>query len=682
MVVAVRAVAVAAALLAGSAGARVVGTPAAPETLAVEVEVEQVVEQIVEQIVEQVPETHLPGRALLKLRPTSRAAAALVDVDALKALGARTGLELSLVKQSILGWLVVDLRPVGGGAPDEDETLALIARLAADDAVAAASENRWARAFATPNDPSFNQMWHLSQTRLPAAWDDEQGNSAQRIGVVDTGLLRNHEDVGSKAVVGFDFIGNGTTAGDGDGRDADFTDNGDSCNGSANSFHGTHVAGTIAAATDNGVGIAGVNWNARLAIVRALGRCGGDIVDIMEGSVWLAGGQVAGVPSIGADRVTVMNLSLGSRGNCTAFEQDAVNAIDAAGVVFVAAAGNDGGVVNSPANCNNVVSVAAHDRSMSRASYSSFGAQIDIVAPGGDISGGYQNGVLSTLGPTTNAYAFYQGTSMAAPHVAGVISLLQAKDPSLGRVKAEQALIQGGQACSNCSGKVALDAAGALAQVVRGGSPPDPVDPTDPPAVDDAFEDNDLVAVARRLRCGDTHDLVALPRDQDWFFVDVDVGPFSVGIDAGAADFDLYLVRDDTEILLRSETTTGVESITADVTRPQRLQLLVNPFANDTSAATGPYRLTLSCTATADTPPPDPTEPAPVDPTDPAPVDPGDPVDPGVDLTAPDVGAADDRITNLGGPPLATGGCAAVDPTPLGVPGLALLLISRRRRRR
>jgi serine protease len=630
------------------------------------------------------PVHHIPGRALLKLTPTTRAASAIIDVDALKALGDRTGTIVTLRKASIHGWIVVDIRELDGVVPDEDRTLALIDRLAADDAVAAASENRWARPFATPNDQHFGSMWHLAVSRLPQAWDDEQGNANQRIGVVDTGLIRNHEDVGSKAVVGFDFISDLNTAGDGTGRDADFEDVGDSCGGSPNSFHGTHVAGTIAASTDNGAGIAGINWNARLAVVRALGRCGGDIVDIMEGAAWLAGGQVAGVGSIGADRVTVMNLSLGSRGSCTAFEQDAVNAIDAAGVVFVAAAGNDGGAVNSPANCNNVLSVAAHDRNLVRTGYSSFGTQIDIVAPGGDVSQSNENGVLSSLGPGTNVYAFYQGTSMAAPHVAGVVSLMQAKDPTVNRLKAEQALAQGGRSCTNCGGKPALDAAGALAQLVRGGGPVDPVDPVGPvDPGDDAFEDNDTAPAAHGLACGSSHDLRALVRDQDWFFVDVDAGAFQVAINGGSADLDLYLVRNDTEILLRSETTTGVESIAADVTRAQRLQVLVNPFANDAGAASGPYRLTLSCTAATEPPlPVDPEDPGeePVVPTDPEPVDPNDGKDP-VDPIAPgDDG--DDGADLPSGPraaPFAEGGCASGTAIPLW-PGLALLLLRRPRR--
>jgi len=632
------------------------------------------------------PTLRIPGRVLVRLKTTTPAKPSpLVDEAALKALGARHGLTFTLVKRSILDWLVVDMRFIDAPTrvPDEDETLAIIERLATDDAFADVSENRWARALATPNDPSFGDMWHLTAANLPAAWDDEQGNANQRVGVIDTGLLRGHEDVGSKAVVGYDFITNATTAGDGTARDDDFQDAGDACGGSSNSFHGTHVAGTIAASTNNGTGISGVNWNARLAIVRALGRCGGDIVDIMEGALWLSGGQVNGVPSIGADRVGVINFSLGSRSGCTSFEQSTINTIDAAGVVVVAAAGNDGGAVNSPSNCQNVVSVAAHGPTKSLAPYSSFGSQVDIVAPGGDLRNfGNAGGVISALGPSNNTYGFYEGTSMAAPHVAGVVSLMQAKDPSVNRAKAEQALIASGQACTNCGGKLALNAAGALAQLVRGGTPVDPPPDPPPPASDDAFEDNDTAAVAKRLRCGDTHNLQAGARDQDWFFVDVDVGPMNVAINGGATDLDLYIVRDGTEILLQSQGSTGVEALAAEVTRAQRLEILVNPFANETTAASGPYSLTLTCTGAADTPPVDPSEPPPTDPapTDP-PTEPGEPGDP----TEPEpTEPSDDDDAGLTGgrAPVATGGCAQASTSSLSLLALAALLGLRRRQRR
>src|SRR5262249_40636771 len=160
-------------------------------------------------------------------------------------------------------------------------------------------------------------------------------------------LDRSHEDVGQRAVGGFDFISDAGTGNDGNGRDSDFNDAGDACPqfGSGDSFHGTHVAATIGATADNGVGVVGLNWNAGLVIARAVGVCGGDIVDIGEAAVWLAGGHIDNVPDVGANKVSVMNLSLGSDQTCSQFEQDAVDFVNAQGSIFVVAAGNSAGPV-------------------------------------------------------------------------------------------------------------------------------------------------------------------------------------------------------------------------------------------------------------------------------------------------------------------------------------------------
>ena len=233
------------------------------------------------------PDHHLPGRALVQFVDRGDR-----DDDdearlALKNLAARTGLRLQLVRQVVLGWMLVDVRRVGdSNVPDEADTLTLIARLADDDAVAHAQEERWARPLFAINDFHQAAMWPLDVARIRTAWDDERGSTGQRVAVVDTGILRSHEDLAGRIATGFDFISdfnNNNYANDGNGRDADFADAGDACNGSPNSFHGTHVAGTIAANANNGLGTAGVSHNAKLVVVRALGRCGGSSVDIMEG---------------------------------------------------------------------------------------------------------------------------------------------------------------------------------------------------------------------------------------------------------------------------------------------------------------------------------------------------------------------------------------------------------------
>jgi len=576
-----------------------------------------------------VPVKRVPGRALLKLQPASKSAAAIVDAEALKIIGGRSGVDVSVVKRSVYGWLVVEVRDAGSPAlPDEARTLELIDLLGDDADVLDVSEDKWLRPLASVNDPGAPQQWPLQVAHIDTAWDVTQGLSSQRIGVIDTGLIRGHEDMIGRVAGGFDFISNPGSSLDGGGRDADFQDNGDA-GGGRGSFHGTHVAGTIAAATNNGVGVAGVNPNAQLVIVRALGLGGGDLVDIMEGAAWLGGASIGGVPPVGGNRVSVMNLSLGSVGGCSSFEQDVINNLDAAGIVFVAAAGNDSGAVNSPANCNNVVAVAAHGQTRALASYSSFGPQIDIVAPGGDQQQfGQAGGVLSSIGPGNADYGFFEGTSMAAPHITGIISLMQTLDPAMNRAKAEQLMAQTGQSCSNCGGRLAIDADAAVRATTPGAPDPDPDPVPDPDPLpvggDDEFEENDDAGSGRNLACGSELDLIALPADQDWFDVSLAAGPLTLALTGGSpADLDLYVVNAGA-IVARSENSGGSEAIDVQVQGSGILQILVNPFVDEVAGIqhTGPYHLSVVCNPGAPLEPdPDPAPLPDPDPADPDPVD-------------------------------------------------------------
>ena len=287
------------------------------------------------------------------------------------------------------------------------------------------------------------------------------------------------------------------TANDGGGRDADPSDPGDWVAASVcysgspalnSSWHGTHTAGTIGAASNNGQGVAGVNWNSKILPVRVLGRCGGYTSDIADGMRWAAGLPVSGV-STNANPAKVLNLSLGGYGACDATYQNAVNAITAVGTTIVVSAGNiNADAINyRPGNCNGVITVAATNKNGSRAYYSNFGSAIEISAPGGETNVLRTNGVLSTLndgpqGPGADIYAYYQGTSMAAPHVAGVASLLYSLKPSLTPAEV-LAILQntvtgfpGGSSCtiSNCGrGIVNAGAAVAVFQpTITGFNPP------------------------------------------------------------------------------------------------------------------------------------------------------------------------------------------------------------------
>jgi len=286
-------------------------------------------------------------------------------------------------------------------------------------------------ALLTPNDTSYTKQWHYYEAtgglNLPAAWDKATG-SGSVVAVIDTGIT-THSDLSANVVAGYDFIADTAVSKDGDGRDADPSDPGDSTTGQS-SWHGTHVAGTVAAVTNNAKGAAGVAFNARIMPVRVLGVGGGYTSDIADGIVWSSGGAVSGVPA-NANPAEVINMSLGGSGACDATTQSAIDGAISRGTVIVVAAGNSNADVANfnPANCNNVIAVAANDREGNRASYSNYGAKIDVTAPGGETATS-TGGVYSTLNagttsPGAESYAYYQGTSMAAPHVAGVVALMQ-----------------------------------------------------------------------------------------------------------------------------------------------------------------------------------------------------------------------------------------------------------------
>jgi serine protease len=185
------------------------------------------------------------------------------------------------------------------------------------------------------------------------------------------------------------------------------------------------------------VGVAGINWVSKIQAVRVLGKCGGFTSDIVDGIRWAAGLYVSGA-SVNSTPSRVINMSLGGSGACSTAQQKAINEAVAVGTVVVVAAGNSNAdAANfSPGNCTGVITVASNDRDGNRAYYSNYGTSVEITAPGGETVPTGSNGVLSTLNlgttsPGTHGYAYYQGTSMATPHVAGVVSLMLSKNPYL-----------------------------------------------------------------------------------------------------------------------------------------------------------------------------------------------------------------------------------------------------------
>ena len=365
----------------------------------------------------------VPGEAIVKFRPGVQAQA-LGGVRPLRDLGLEgTG----LYELSGLGAQSVDAKA---------DTLQRIAELSARADVEYAHPNYLLEAYAEPNDPLYARQWPLRALNLPAAWDRTTGSAGVTVAVIDSGILPGHPDLAPKLLPGYDFV-EADFSGDGDGRDGDPTDPG-------GSFHGSHVAGTAAAATNNGVGVAGVSWGARLLPVRVLGveAGAGTLADAIDGILWSVGASVPGVPR-NPNPADVLNLSLGGPFLCSQAQgfQEAFDRAAAAGASVVVAAGNDNDDASyfTPSSCGGVLVVGATTFRNERAPYSNFGARLDVMAPGGNLNedadgDGFPDGVLSSVfDPASgeNTYAYFQGTSMAAPHVAGLVALMKSVQPDL-----------------------------------------------------------------------------------------------------------------------------------------------------------------------------------------------------------------------------------------------------------
>ena len=336
-------------------------------------------------------------------------------------------------------------------------TLVMLKQLARDPAVEIAEPNVMRFALQTPDDPFYAYQWHYESVNLPLAWDLTTASGPSDdvvVAVIDTGILSSHPDlIGQLTVDGYDFISDPSRARDGDGIDADPEDAGDLAYGGSSSYHGTHVAGTIAARTDNALGVAGVAWGAQVMPLRVLGVNGGSSYDVAQAIRYAAGlsNDSGRLPSRRAD---VINLSLGSNFS-TQVEQDAITDARAAGSIIVASAGNDASELPIyPAAYMGVIGVSATTITKAIAPYSNFGTSVDIAAPGGNTgtdlnADGIGDGVISTLaenaadGGLEYGYAALSGTSMAAPHVSGVVALMKSAHPALNPAELDLALLAG-----------------------------------------------------------------------------------------------------------------------------------------------------------------------------------------------------------------------------------------------
>jgi len=395
-----------------------------------------------------------------------------------------------VVREAVPGGATLVEVPLPPGCGEEEGargTLRAIAGLLRRGSIEYAEPNRIRRAMATPNDTFFNLQWHYGLLNLPAAWDITTGSNDVIVAVIDTGQT-NHPDLAGRQIAGYDFISSAANARDGDGLDPDPTDPGDLSGGTTSSFHGTHVAGTIGAATNNGTGVAGVTWQTRIMHLRTLGRFGGEDFDIAN-AIRYAARLPNASGTLPAERAHVINMSLGGTGTSQTL-QDAVTAARDAGVAVFASAGNSNSSEPMiPASLDGVISVAAVNIDAQRAYYSSFGPTVDLAAPGGDSrfdknSDGWPDGVLSTLRrdgvtPPEDTYVFYQGTSMACPHAAGVAALLLALDPTLTPQEIEDVLTStavdlGAAGRDDLYGHGLIDARAALVAVQAANTPPTP----------------------------------------------------------------------------------------------------------------------------------------------------------------------------------------------------------------
>jgi serine protease len=391
------------------------------------------------------------GEAVLRLAPAKTAAAA-DSINALETYGvARQAGEPHRemrVSLSMPGTaeLAIQGRPDGerrraAFRRPEDlakwSTLLAIKALRGAPGVAHAEPNFIRRLSLVPNDEYYGLQWHYPQINLPLAWDITTGSNAVTVAVVDSGIVRLHPEFQGRLAPGFDFISNAAVSGDGDGVDPNPADPGYADGLSL--FHGTHVAGTIAAAGNNADGLAGIGWGLRLMPLRALNESGGTSYDIRQALRYAAGldNDSGTTPAQPAD---VINLSFGGA-PFSSLDQQTIDEVRQRGIVLVAAAGNEAtSAPLYPAAYDGVLSVSASSIRKTLAGYSNFGATIDLAAPGGDYGDydgdGWQDGVWSTCGDDSSGtivpvYCVALGTSMASPHVAGVVALMKSVNAAL-----------------------------------------------------------------------------------------------------------------------------------------------------------------------------------------------------------------------------------------------------------
>ncbi len=375
-------------------------------------------------------------------------------VQHLRALGADLGLAVRSVGTAGSA-LRLDLSSLNGRSAD-----AVLRQLRLHpDVLSVVPNERLHRtqAAGVPSDPLYVNQWHLqpstsvlSGLNMGAAWGRHTGvSNPVTVAVVDTGVRFDHPDLSGRLWPGYDFVSELSVANDGNGRDADPSDPGDwitaqeartttysECTPEDSSWHGTAIAGIVAAGANNGVGVAGVNWGANVLPVRVAGKCGAVLSDLLDGVRWAAGLPVAGVPA-NPNPARIINLSYGGSGPCNTTYQATIDDVVAAGALMVVAAGNSSAPLTRPADCSGVLPVTAVRADGTKAGYASYGPQVSLAAPGGSaLSGSADVGLLTTHNsgrtvPSVSTYDALAGTSFSSPLVAAVASLMVSARPDL-----------------------------------------------------------------------------------------------------------------------------------------------------------------------------------------------------------------------------------------------------------
>lgn len=446
------------------------------------------------------------------------------------------------------------LRAFSEALYNKRQTLIDSKRLRQQEGIEYAEPNYIRKAQATANDPYYRYQWHYPAINLPQAWNLNKGDGVI-VAVIDTGVYLAHPDLSGQLIAGYDFIANRDSARDGNGIDNNPDDPGDSDIPGASSWHGTHVAGTIAAASNNGIGGAGVAWDAKIMPLRVLGKNDGTSYDIIQ-AVRYAARLSNDSNTLPAQKADVINLSLGGS-RSSAAEQAVYAAARNAGVIIVAAAGNEATSSPSyPAAYPEVISVSATRYNGTLASYSNYGNTISVAAPGGELRNddnhdGKKDGVFSTFaddssGSRQPSYDLYEGTSMASPHVAGVIALMKSVYPALSASDVDQllqscAITNKATSCNrdNQLGYGQIDAYRAVSEALKlagGGTlPPRPVALQSSPAELVFGSDNSLsftLSNAGDLQPGQ----LTISDDADWLSItavsvdDKNLGAYSASV--------------------------------------------------------------------------------------------------------------------------------------------------------